>query len=82
MCTHRQPRHGVVAGCNKVAPLGVLVLRTTAAMHACCACACLQALHALLEPGYPAQLPDVAVVGISNWALDAAKMSRAVLLAR
>lgn len=42
----------------------------------------MQALHALLEPGYPAQHPDVAVVGISNWALDAAKMSRAVLLSR
>ena len=43
---------------------------------------CQQALHAELEPGYPAESPDVAVVGISNWALDAAKVNRAVLLSR
>jgi hypothetical protein len=41
-----------------------------------------QALHAELEPGYPAESPGVAVVGISNWALDAAKVNRAVLLSR
>jgi hypothetical protein len=41
-----------------------------------------QALHAELEPGYPAESPAVAVVGISNWALDAAKVNRAVLLSR
>ena len=39
-------------------------------------------MHAELEPGYPAESPDVAVVGISNWALDAAKVNRAVLLSR
>ena len=41
----------------------------------------LQVLHGLLEPtvgGYP----PVAVVGISNWALDAAKMNRAIHLTR
>jgi hypothetical protein len=42
----------------------------------------LLALHAELEPGYPAECSEVAVVGISNWALDAAKLSRAVLLSR
>ena len=41
----------------------------------------LKVLHSLLEPpgrGYP----DVAVVGISNWALDAAKMNRVIYLSR
>ena len=41
----------------------------------------LKVLHSLLEPGDSA-LPDVAVVGISNWALDAAKMNRAIHLSR
>lgn len=36
----------------------------------------LKVLHALLEP------PKVAVVGISNWALDAAKMNRAIHISR
>jgi hypothetical protein len=39
-------------------------------------------LHSILEPGYPHEVPEVAVVGISNWALDAAKMNRAVQLSR
>ena len=41
----------------------------------------LKVLHSLLEPGDCAY-PDVAVVGISNWALDAAKMNRAIHLSR
>ena len=41
----------------------------------------LKVLHALLEP--PGRgFPDIAVVGISNWALDAAKMNRAIHLSR
>ncbi|KAK3605800.1 hypothetical protein CHS0354_002416 [Potamilus streckersoni] len=41
----------------------------------------LKVLHSLLEPvGKPH--PDVAVVGISNWALDASKMNRAIHLSR
>ncbi|KAL3853048.1 hypothetical protein ACJMK2_016631, partial [Sinanodonta woodiana] len=41
----------------------------------------LKVLHSLLEPfGKPC--PDVAVVGISNWALDASKMNRAIHLSR
>ena len=41
----------------------------------------LKVLHSLLEPG-ESTFPDVAVVGISNWALDAAKMNRAIHLSR
>eukprot|EP00899_Mesostigma_viride_P023399 jgi/Mesvir1/4243/Mv22211-RA.1 len=41
----------------------------------------LKVLHRLLEPPNQ-ELPQVAVVGISNWALDASKMNRAVMLAR
>ena len=41
----------------------------------------LKVLHSILEPG-KGRLPDVAVVGISNWALDAAKMNRAIHLSR
>ncbi|XP_041364113.1 E3 ubiquitin-protein ligase RNF213-like [Gigantopelta aegis] len=41
----------------------------------------LKVLHSLLEPG-DSEVPDVAVVGISNWALDAAKMNRAIHLSR
>ena len=41
----------------------------------------LKVLHRLLEPEEK-ELPDVAVVGISNWALDAAKMNRAIHLSR
>ncbi|KAL3859950.1 hypothetical protein ACJMK2_010129 [Sinanodonta woodiana] len=41
----------------------------------------LKVLHSLLEPEGK-QFPDVAVVGISNWALDAAKMNRAIHLSR
>ena len=36
----------------------------------------LKVLHSLLEP------PKVAVVGISNWALDASKMNRGITLSR
>jgi hypothetical protein len=41
----------------------------------------LKVLHSLLEPAFGAK-PKVAVVGISNWALDAAKMNRAIHLSR
>ena len=41
----------------------------------------LKVLHSLLEPG-DGKLPEVAVVGISNWSLDAAKMNRAIHLSR
>ncbi|XP_023932493.1 E3 ubiquitin-protein ligase rnf213-alpha-like [Lingula anatina] len=41
----------------------------------------LKVLHSLLEPAH-GKFPDVAVVGISNWALDAAKMNRAIHLSR
>ena len=41
----------------------------------------LKVLHSLLEPADD-DPPDVAVVGISNWALDAAKMNRAIHLSR
>ena len=41
----------------------------------------LKVLHSLLEPPGRGR-PDVAVVGISNWALDAAKMNRVVYLSR
>jgi hypothetical protein len=41
----------------------------------------LKVLHALLETRDGSALP-YAVVGISNWSLDAAKMNRAVLLSR
>ncbi|XP_078588710.1 uncharacterized protein LOC144869352 [Branchiostoma floridae x Branchiostoma japonicum] len=41
----------------------------------------LKVLHSLLEPAED-DFPDIAVVGISNWALDAAKMNRAVHLSR
>lgn len=41
----------------------------------------LKVLHNLLEPDSKATL-NVSVVGISNWALDAAKMNRAIHLSR
>ncbi|KAK3090153.1 hypothetical protein FSP39_009519 [Pinctada imbricata] len=41
----------------------------------------LKVLHSLLEPENKT-CPDVAVVGISNWTLDAAKMNRAIHLSR
>ncbi|XP_028396105.1 uncharacterized protein LOC114520095 [Dendronephthya gigantea] len=41
----------------------------------------LKVLHSLLEPG-KGKFPDVPVVGISNWSLDAAKMNRAIHLFR
>ena len=42
----------------------------------------LKVLHGLIEPAFPKEELDVAVVGISNWALDAAKMNRAIHLSR
>ena len=41
----------------------------------------LKVLHGLLEPE-KGNLPEVSVVGISNWALDPAKMNRAIYLSR
>ncbi|KAL4237385.1 hypothetical protein ACF0H5_002103 [Mactra antiquata] len=41
----------------------------------------LKVLHSLLEPDGNSR-PNVAVVGISNWALDASKMNRAIHLSR
>ena len=41
----------------------------------------LKVLHSQLEPTV-GDFPPVAVVGISNWALDAAKMNRAIHLSR
>lgn len=41
----------------------------------------LKVLHSLLEPDGRPQ-PDVAVVGVSNWALDASKMNRGIHLSR
>ncbi|CAG2241117.1 RNF213 [Mytilus edulis] len=41
----------------------------------------LKVLHGLLEPDDGTKL-NIAVVGISNWALDAAKMNRAIHLSR
>jgi len=40
----------------------------------------LKVLHALLEPDYPNDRPNVAVVGISNYPMDPAKMNRGVHL--
>ncbi|CAG8500666.1 13406_t:CDS:2, partial [Gigaspora rosea] len=40
----------------------------------------LKVLHYLLEPNYPAELPGVSVIGISNWRLDNSKSSRALLV--
>jgi hypothetical protein len=42
----------------------------------------LKVLHGLIEPPYPKETLDIAVVGISNWALDSAKMNRAIHLSR
>lgn len=42
----------------------------------------LKVLHAYLEPGYPKDRPDYAVVGLSNFPLDAAKMNRGIALVR
>ncbi|KAF0541183.1 e3 ubiquitin-protein ligase [Gigaspora margarita] len=40
----------------------------------------LKVLHSLLEPNYPAELPEVAIIGISNWRLDNSKSSRTLLV--
>ncbi len=47
----------------------------------------LQALHPLLEDGCqgdeePAPYKKVAFIGISNWALDPAKMNRGIMVQR
>ncbi|CAG8747664.1 2743_t:CDS:2, partial [Gigaspora rosea] len=42
----------------------------------------LKVLHSLLEPNYPAELPEVAIIGISNWRLDNSKSSRTLLVQR
>ncbi|CAE8620350.1 unnamed protein product [Polarella glacialis] len=42
----------------------------------------LKVLHAYLEPGYPLDRPEHAVVGLSNFPLDAAKMNRGITLMR
>ncbi|KAF0525877.1 e3 ubiquitin-protein ligase [Gigaspora margarita] len=42
----------------------------------------LKVLHSLLEPSYPAELPNVSVIGISNWRLDNSKSSRALIVQR
>uniref|UniRef100_A0A0G4GB89 Uncharacterized protein n=1 Tax=Chromera velia CCMP2878 TaxID=1169474 RepID=A0A0G4GB89_9ALVE len=42
----------------------------------------LKVLHSLLEPDYPKDRPEVAVIGISNYELDPAKMNRAIHLMR
>ncbi|CAG8523583.1 1810_t:CDS:10, partial [Dentiscutata erythropus] len=39
----------------------------------------LKVLHSLLEPNYPFELPEVAIIGISNWRFDHSKSSRALL---
>ncbi|UZO04042.1 uncharacterized protein OCT59_024441 [Rhizophagus irregularis] len=45
-------------------------------------CNPLKVLHSLLEPSYPATVPTVSVIGISNWRLDNSKSSRALLVQR
>ena len=42
----------------------------------------LKVLHHLTEPEFPADSLKVAVVGISNWNLDMAKMNRSIQLSR
>ncbi|CAG8596276.1 6964_t:CDS:10, partial [Paraglomus occultum] len=42
----------------------------------------LKVLHALLEPSYPKDGPEVSIIGISNWRLDNSKSSRALLVQR
>ncbi|CAG8442611.1 13450_t:CDS:10 [Gigaspora rosea] len=42
----------------------------------------LKVLHSILEPNYPAELPEVSIIGISNWRLDSSKSSRALLVQR
>ncbi|CAG8589706.1 30140_t:CDS:10, partial [Racocetra persica] len=42
----------------------------------------LKVLHSILEPNYPAELPEVSIIGISNWRLDNSKSSRALLVQR
>ena len=42
----------------------------------------LKVLHGLIEPAWNEEQLNIAVVGISNWALDAAKMNRAIHLYR
>ncbi|CAG8493234.1 1592_t:CDS:10 [Gigaspora margarita] len=42
----------------------------------------LKVLHSKLEPNHPAELPEVSIIGISNWRLDNSKSSRALLVQR
>ncbi|CAG8591839.1 8168_t:CDS:10 [Paraglomus occultum] len=42
----------------------------------------LKVLHALLEPSYPKDGPEVSIIGISNRRLDNSKSSRALLVQR
>ncbi|RIB31020.1 hypothetical protein C2G38_2257165 [Gigaspora rosea] len=42
----------------------------------------LKVLYSLLEPSYPAELPNVSVIRISNWRLDNSKSSRASIVQR
>ena len=42
----------------------------------------LKVLHALLEPSYPKDGPEVSVIGISNWRLDNSKSIRALMVQR
>jgi E3 ubiquitin-protein ligase RNF213 len=42
----------------------------------------LKVLHGLIEPAYPKESLDIAVVGLSNWSLDSAKMNRVIHLSR
>ncbi|CAG8523764.1 13380_t:CDS:10, partial [Gigaspora rosea] len=42
----------------------------------------LNVLYSLLDPSYPYELPNVSVIGLSNWRLDNSKLSRALLVQR
>ena len=42
----------------------------------------MKVLHALLEPNYPKDGPEVSVIGISNWRLDNSKSIRALMVQR
>ena len=74
------------ARCNK----GILpvVLLDEVGLAGCSKHNPLKVLHSLLEPESSTETtsghknPEIAVVGISNWALDAAKMNRAIHLSK
>lgn len=67
--------------CNKAADVLPVVLLDEIGLAEVSKYNPLKVLHSLLEPG-DNKFPNVAVVGISNWALDAAKMNRAIHLSR